>query len=101
MDGGILHKDATNATELMYRSMKCVNGAMKEYFVKIVLTRYKIWDARAVYHICLTLLSMPVLLMTVAGDQHKKYISVITFTHYNSLSTKLSNYFFIFVSICW
>lgn len=42
MDGGILNKDATNATELMYHSMKCVNGVMKEYFVKIASTHYKI-----------------------------------------------------------
>lgn len=42
MDGGILNKDATNVIEMMYHSMKCVNGVMKEYFVKIVSTHYKI-----------------------------------------------------------
>lgn len=42
MGGGILNKDATNVTEMTYHSMKCVNGAMKEYFVKIASIPYKI-----------------------------------------------------------
>ena len=69
MDGGTLNKDVTNVTELIYHSMKCVIGVMKEYFVKIASTHYKIWDAHAVYHICLTLLSMPAQPMKVVGEK--------------------------------
>lgn len=69
MDGGTHGKDATNVTEMTYHSMKCVNGAMKEYFVKIASIPYKIWDAHAAYRICLTLLSMPAPLMKVVDEK--------------------------------
>ena len=69
MDGGTHDKDATNVTDTMYHCTKCVNGAMKEYFVKIASTHYKIWDAHVVYHICLTLLSMHAPPMKVVDEK--------------------------------